>query len=89
MTVCTYSSCICDLTIFIIDLLWWSFGAVTGAEVFGKDVMMPGGVSYLTLAVNTYQDTWDQWDSACSGGIYWIRSSKRGTTTLSTSFINS
>jgi hypothetical protein len=59
------------------DILWWSMGVVTGAEIFGKDSIMPGGVSYFLLADNTYQDVMAEYDDTCGGGVYWIRSSTR------------
>jgi mannan endo-1,6-alpha-mannosidase len=48
-------------------------GPLTGAELFGNDQMMPGGISYLGLANVTYQQTWAQWSDSCGGGIYWSR----------------
>lgn len=51
--------------------------ALTGAQLYKKDTVMPGGVSYLKLADNTYQQVMAQWDNVCGGGLYWIRSTAR------------
>ena len=59
------------------DMLWYSIPVMTGAEIFGKDTKMPGGVSYLQLAVTTYDQVMSQWDNICGGGIFWIRSQRR------------
>jgi mannan endo-1,6-alpha-mannosidase len=59
------------------DILWWSYASLTGAELFGKDTKMPGGVSYLQLTDKTYNNVMVQQDDVCGGGIYWIRASQR------------
>jgi mannan endo-1,6-alpha-mannosidase len=60
------------------DLLWWSYASLTGAEVYGKDVIMPGGVSYLQLTDRTYKDVIADQDDVCGkGGVYWIRALQR------------
>jgi mannan endo-1,6-alpha-mannosidase len=44
-----------------------------GAELFPGQTMT-GGITYLKLAQNTYDEVWEQWDeSNCGGGIYWSR----------------
>ncbi|KAJ2994805.1 hydrolase 76 protein [Globomyces sp. JEL0801] len=58
------------------DILWWALGPVTGAEIFGKDTVMPGGVSYSKLAKNTWDQVWNQWDDSCQGGLWWSRDRK-------------
>lgn len=63
------------------DLLWHSMPALTGAQLYKKDTVMPGGVSYFQLAQTTYQQVMDQWDNSCGGGLFWIRSqTRRGRT---------
>ncbi|KAI8924613.1 glycosyl hydrolase family 76-domain-containing protein [Entophlyctis helioformis] len=58
--------------------------ALTGAELFGKDAIMPRGGTYLKLAINTYDEVWEQWDTeSCGGGIYWSRN-RRATDNLRT-----
>ena len=55
--------------------------ALTGAQLYKKDTVMPGGVSYFQLAQTTYQQVMDQWDGSCGGGLFWIRSqTRRGRT---------
>jgi mannan endo-1,6-alpha-mannosidase len=54
------------------DILWWAFGPMTGAELFPGQTMT-GGVPYLQLARQTYDEVWEQWDNNCGGGIYWSR----------------
>ena len=59
------------------DLLWWSYASLTGAEVYGKDKIMPGGVSYLQLTDKTYNDVIADQDGVCGEGVYWIRALQR------------
>ena len=60
------------------DMAWWSIPVLTGLDMYGKDAAMPGGVKYLTLATNSYQDILStEWDDVCGGGFYWIRSAVR------------
>ena len=54
-------------------VLWWSLGALTGMELFGKDTPMPGGVSYFQVTDKTYQQVQAQEDPSCGGGIWWSR----------------
>ncbi|KAJ3270152.1 hydrolase 76 protein [Terramyces sp. JEL0728] len=54
------------------DILWWAMGALVGTEMYG-DVKMPGGVNYLKLATNTFDQVYSFLDSSCSGGIMWAR----------------
>ena len=45
---------------------------MTGAELY-PGATIPGGVTYLKLAQETYDEAQSQWDSKCGGGIYWSR----------------
>ena len=59
------------------DIGWWSFGAISGAEIKGKDAKMPNGVPFLTLAKTTWEqidENVDRVDNApCKGGVFWHR----------------
>ncbi|KAJ3270409.1 hydrolase 76 protein [Terramyces sp. JEL0728] len=55
------------------DIMWWSLVPLSGAKRFGKDQVMPGGVGYLQLAKNTYDEVYQLWTNECDGGIYWSR----------------
>ncbi|KAJ3274067.1 hydrolase 76 protein [Terramyces sp. JEL0728] len=55
------------------DIQWWGLAAIGGAELFGGNTNIPGGVSYQGLVQSTYDDVWAQWDNTCGGGIYWNR----------------
>ncbi|KAI8893358.1 glycoside hydrolase [Globomyces pollinis-pini] len=59
------------------DMLWWGLGAMMGAELYPSNTIMPGGVSYTQLAMNTYDDVWNDWEEKnCQfnpGGIYWSK----------------
>lgn len=55
------------------DILWWALGPSIFGEMFGKDVLMPGGVSYFDLADKTYQQVQAQYDDQCQGGLWWSR----------------
>lgn len=56
------------------DILWYALAAVAGAEIYGKDAVMPGGLTFLKVAQNTYDEAWQQWDTTqCGGGIFWSR----------------
>jgi mannan endo-1,6-alpha-mannosidase len=56
------------------DILWWAYGCVSGAEMYGSDAKMPNGVKYLDVAVNTLREVYEQWSTdTCQGGIYWSR----------------
>jgi mannan endo-1,6-alpha-mannosidase len=56
------------------DILWWAFGCVSGAEMYGNDARMPNGVKYLDVALNTLKEVYEQWSTeTCQGGIYWSR----------------
>lgn len=55
------------------DILWWGLGPAAGAELFGKDVLMPGGVTYVALADKTYQQVQAQYEGTCGGGLWWSR----------------
>ncbi|KAJ2993756.1 hydrolase 76 protein [Globomyces sp. JEL0801] len=57
------------------DLLWWAMPAMTGAEIYGKDTMMPGGVTYGALSAFTTEQIWKFWDPSCGGGIFWFENS--------------
>lgn len=56
------------------DILWWAFGALTAAELYGQDAKMGTEQTFLKLATNSHDAVWQQWDTAaCGGGIYWSR----------------
>jgi mannan endo-1,6-alpha-mannosidase len=56
---------------------------MTGAELFGNDVRMPRGVTYLKLAATTADDIWESWDAGtCNGGIFWTRNRNAATPAL-------
>ncbi|KAA1110377.1 hydrolase 76 protein [Puccinia graminis f. sp. tritici] len=56
------------------DILWHSLATVGGAEIYGAESIMPGSKgSWMTLAQKTYDQTYQQWDNGCGGGIYWSR----------------
>ncbi|KAI8908020.1 glycoside hydrolase [Gorgonomyces haynaldii] len=55
------------------DIMWWGMATATGAELFGKTAVLPGGKSYLEVAQRTYDEAFEQWDTQCGGGIYWSR----------------
>lgn len=52
---------------------WWAFGPAIGADVFGKDNLMPGGVSYFQVVDNTVTEVMQDWSMTCGGGVYWSR----------------
>jgi hypothetical protein len=54
------------------DILWWALGPMTGEELFPGQ-RMNGGVEYLRLARNTYNEVWEDWEGTCGGGIFWSR----------------
>lgn len=61
------------------DILWWGLAAMSGAEMFGKTATMPDGLTYLQVAINTYKEAWQQWDTTqCKGGIFWSRDRSAG-----------
>ncbi|KAG0148353.1 hypothetical protein CROQUDRAFT_694779 [Cronartium quercuum f. sp. fusiforme G11] len=55
------------------DILWGSLATVSGAEIFGPRTDMPGGGPWIEVAHKTYDQTYEQWDNECGGGIYWSR----------------
>ncbi|PLW39889.1 hypothetical protein PCASD_07916 [Puccinia coronata f. sp. avenae] len=56
------------------DILWHSLVPIGGAEIYGADSTMPGAKGpWMTLAQKTYDQTYQQWDDGCGGGIYWSR----------------
>lgn len=55
------------------DIGWWGMSVLSGAEIYGNNATLPSGNTYLKVAVNTYNEMWQQWDNACGGGIYWSR----------------
>ncbi|OAV89441.1 hypothetical protein PTTG_05992 [Puccinia triticina 1-1 BBBD Race 1] len=56
------------------DILWHSLATIGGAEIYGADSIMPGSKGpWITLAQKTYDQTYQQWDGGCGGGIYWSR----------------
>lgn len=56
------------------DIMWWGLAAVSGAELYGTNAVMPSGKTYLQVAIQTYNEAWEQWDTTqCGGGIYWSR----------------
>jgi mannan endo-1,6-alpha-mannosidase len=56
------------------DIMWWALATMNAAELYGKDAKLPTGIAYLQVAKNTYDEAWQQWDTAqCKGGIYWSR----------------
>jgi hypothetical protein len=55
---------------FFFFLNWLAIG---GAEIYGADSTMPGAKGpWMTLAQKTYDQTYQQWDDGCGGGIYWV-----------------
>ena len=52
---------------------WWAFGPAVGADVFGRDNLMPGGVSYFQIVNNTLAEVLQDWSFDCGGGVYWSR----------------
>jgi mannan endo-1,6-alpha-mannosidase len=55
-------------------LTFRAFGPAIGAGVFGKDNLLPGGVSYYDLVDNTLTEIMEDWDYvACGGGVFWSR----------------
>ncbi|POV97964.1 hypothetical protein PSHT_14286 [Puccinia striiformis] len=53
------------------DILWHTIG---GAEIYGADSIMPGAKGpWIKLAQKTFDQTYQQWDDGCGGGIYWSR----------------
>jgi hypothetical protein len=54
------------------DILWFSAASLTGAEIYGRDVIMPGGVSYFQLADTTYKEVIVDTSDVCGGGLYWV-----------------
>jgi mannan endo-1,6-alpha-mannosidase len=59
------------------DIMWWGLAVLTGAELYGLDAHMPNKITYLKSAQITYDQVWQQWDTKCGGGIYWVRDRKR------------
>ncbi|KAJ3320317.1 hydrolase 76 protein [Boothiomyces sp. JEL0866] len=55
------------------DLMWWALVPLAGAEIYGKDQAMPGGIGYLDLAIESYNEANSDWTDECDGGIYWSR----------------
>jgi len=55
------------------DILWWGLGPIVGAEMFGANQNMPGGVSYVQLSNKTFAQVQAQNDPTCQGGIWWSR----------------
>ncbi|KAJ3321147.1 hydrolase 76 protein [Boothiomyces sp. JEL0866] len=55
------------------DIMWWALVPLTGAQIYGQTQVMPGGSSYLQLAINSYNDVLTDWTDDCGGGIYWSR----------------
>ncbi|KAJ3268158.1 hydrolase 76 protein [Terramyces sp. JEL0728] len=55
------------------DIMWWALVPLTGAQIYGQSQVMPGGSSYLQLAINSFNDVYEDWTNECGGGIYWSR----------------
>lgn len=56
------------------DILWHSLATIGGAEIYGADSIMPGAKGpWIKLAQKTFDQTYQQWDDGCGGGIYWSR----------------
>lgn len=59
------------------DILWPSQAAVTAAEFYGSNAMIPESQeTWIALADKTFQEAGSQMDDKCGGGIYWYRDRK-------------
>ncbi|KAJ3381364.1 hydrolase 76 protein [Entophlyctis sp. JEL0112] len=64
------------------DIGWWALSGktlMTAAETTPAGILAPSNVvsgynpTYISIVNTTYYQMWQDWDSACNGGIYWAR----------------
>ena len=58
------------------DIAWWAISMATGAEVYGTKAVMNNSISFLAVAIKTWNQMLEpaQWDEGtCDGGIFWSR----------------
>ncbi|KAK6091322.1 hypothetical protein MT418_008167 [Batrachochytrium dendrobatidis] len=65
------------------DIAWYGLATLTFAELTGKTALLPRSktISYLQVAINTYDEIMQQHDpTTCGGGIFWSRDRTRADT---------
>ncbi|KAJ3353553.1 hydrolase 76 protein [Entophlyctis luteolus] len=61
------------------DIGWWALSVMTAAETTPTGILAPSNIlagynpTYFSIVNTTYYQMWEDWDSACNGGIYWAR----------------
>ncbi|KAJ3391727.1 hydrolase 76 protein [Entophlyctis sp. JEL0112] len=61
------------------DIGWWALSVMTAAETTPTGILAPSNIlagynpTYVSIVNTTYYQMWEDWDSACNGGIYWAR----------------
>lgn len=49
---------------------------IAGAEIYGnKTIIKASNGTYVVVAQRTFDEAWQQWDTQCGGGIFWVSTS--------------
>lgn len=66
-----------EFKVRVIDAYFFPI-VIAGAEIYGnKTVIKSSNGTYVVVAQRTFDEAWQQWDTQCGGGIFWVSSTLR------------